>query len=396
MKKLIGIALAALIVGLVVWQVMERVAGTGADQPGLSGQRPVPVALESVRTMDLSHVAEFTGTMEAGARFVVAPKVSGRLEKLHVDIGDRVSNGQVVAELDSHEYAQEVGEAEAALEVSRATVIEAASDLAVAERNLERSKSLRQRDAVSQAELDQALAEFESGRARLKVAEAQVRQREAALEAARVRLAYTRISARWDGPDTHRVVGERFIDEGDMINSNDPIVSVVSLDNLIAVINVIERDFPFIRPGQAAQIFADAHPGRAFRGHVARLAPVLQESSRQARVEILVPNEERLIAPGMFVNVRLRFAERKGVTAVPSSAMARREGRQGVFLAEDQGARARFVPLTPGITQDGWVEVVGEAAGRLAGGRVVTLGKHLLEDGGAISVKAGSPAGSES
>lgn len=388
MKKTIGVAVVALVIGLVGWQVAVRMTGPGASTIKAKGPRAVPVMLEPVRTMNLQHVAEFTGTLESSARFTVAPKIPGRIESLYVDIGDQVANGQLLAELDSNEYALQVGEAKAALEVARATVIETQSALDVAERDMRRSKDLRTKNAVSQSELDQALAEFDSSRARLQVAQAQVRQKEAALEAARVRLDYTRIHARWDGADTHRLVGERFVDEGDMVDSNDPIVSVVALDELRAVINVIERDFPYVHAGQPAEIAADAYPDRTFSGTVSRVAPVLQESSRQARVEIVVPNEERLLAPGMFVRARLRFEERQDATAVPQAALARRENSQGVFLAVDNASTARFVPFSPGISQNGWVEVLGDARTDLSGGRVVTLGKHLLEDGSAIALPA--------
>ena len=307
-----------------------------------------------------------------------------------MDIGDTVRNGQIIALLDSHEYEQAVIEAEAALEVARASLIEARSDLAVATRDSNRQQSLRTRNAVSQSDLDDALAKKDSAQARLLLAQAQVRQQEAALEAAKVRLNYTRIRALWEGPETERVVGERFTDEGDTIDAKASIVSVVALDPLRAVINVIERDFPYIKQGQIAEISTDAYPGRIFEGQVSRLAPILQESSRQGRVEISVPNKDRLLVPGMFARVRLNLGKHPEAITVPLSAIARREGKQGVFLAVDKQSKARFIPVALGFEQDHRVEVLPEEQGQslsdLVGGQVVTLGKHLLEDGGAIRV----------
>lgn len=392
-NKRLAVVVALAVFGLLGWQIWERVSEQAETLPKAKKTRAVAVVVEPVRTMTLCRIAEFTGTLESTARFVVAPKVSGRLEKLHLDIGDTVENGQLVAEVDSHEYAQELGEAQASLEVALASQREAATALGTAERDLKRANSLGQRGAISQAELDQAQAGYESSQARLQVAKAQVRQREAALEAAKVRLAYTRIHATWDsGPGT-RVVGERFIGEGDMVAANDPIVSVVALDRLIAVINVIERDFPFVQTGQTAEIFTDAYPDRAFEGTLTRLAPVLQEASRQGRVEIRVPNPDRLLVPGMFARVRLCFSRKEGATAVPAAALARRDDRRGVFLVAENGTKARFVPFAPGIAEDGWVEVPAEAAEALVGGQVVTLGKHLLEDGGAILLPKSKQAG---
>lgn len=386
MKRLLVLIVVLGLLGLLGWQIRERLVQSAAVPPP-SGPKPLAVELGQARVMDLRHVVELTGSLIPSAQYVVAPKIDGRLEKLLVDIGDDVTRGQTIAVLDSHEYIQEVTKAEAELEVARANVLESQSVLSVAERDLERSRSLRQKNAVSQSELDQALAEFDTGKARLAVAKAQVRQREAALGTAQLRLTYASIKAEWDGPDKVRLVGERFIDEGDMLEKNDPIVSVVAIGQLTAVIHVIERDYPHVAVGQAAELLADAYPGRVFAGVVSRKAPVLNDSSRQAQVEIAVPNAEGLLAPGMFVRVRLRLAQRVDATAVPMNALARRENKQGVFLAAPagegkQGLIARFIPLTLGIQDGDWVEVL-EPAGLT--GEVVTLGKHLLEDGGAIS-----------
>lgn len=349
MKKLLWFLFLALVLGLIGWQVLLRMEANQAVKAKNKGPKPVAVVLAPVIVQTISHVGSFTGTLKAGASFVVAPKVAGRLEKLSVDIGDTVRNGQTIAILDNHEYEQSVSEAQAALEVARASLIEARSDLSVALRDSNRQQSLRKRNAVSQSDLDDALAKKDSAQARLLLAQAQVRQKEAVLEAAKVRLNYTRIRALWGGPETERVVGERFTDEGAMIDAKASIVSVVALDPLRAVINVIERDFPYIKQGQKAEITTDAYPGRVFEGQVSRLAPVLQESSRQGRVEISVPNKERLLVPGMFARVRLNLGKHPDALTVPLAAIARRDDKQGVFLAVDEQRKARFVPVTLGF-----------------------------------------------
>ncbi len=100
--------------------------------------------------------------------------------------------------------------------------------------------------------------------AREKVALAQVNQREAAVKAAEVRLSYSRIVAEWKEGSDERVVGERFVDEGAMLSANAPIVSILDIGRLIAVIQVIERDYSKVRIGQEAVVSTDAYPGRTF------------------------------------------------------------------------------------------------------------------------------------
>lgn len=93
------------------WQIATRMSTNDPSEKAGSEMRAVPVILEPGRTLDLQHVAGFTGTLEANARFTVAPKISGRLENLRVNIRNPVENGEFLAELDSHEYVQEVSEA---------------------------------------------------------------------------------------------------------------------------------------------------------------------------------------------------------------------------------------------------------------------------------------------
>jgi RND family efflux transporter MFP subunit len=256
------------------------------------------------------------------------------------------------------------------------------------QRNLERARALHQGGIQSEAQLDQVIAASESQQAQFHVAEAQVANREAALESARVRLSYTRIATNWDRGPAVRFVGERFADEGVLLAANTPILSVIELQPITAVINVTDREYFRLRTGQPALVAGSAFPGRLFSGRIMRIAPLLQEASRQARVEIEVDNAERQLKPGMFVNVQIEFASRSGVTVVPYNALAKRGGQQGVFMVDESGQMARFLPVRTGIVEEGRVEIVDP---KELSGRVVVLGHYLLETEGRIILPA--PAG---
>jgi RND family efflux transporter MFP subunit len=141
----------------------------------------------------------FSGTLEPRAEFVVAPKVSGRVERLAVNLADTVKRGQVVAELDNDEYVQAVAQAKADLEVARANLSEAKSALEIATRELERVKTLRGRGVASESQLDSSNANRLAKQARLEVARAQVTKAKSALETANIRLRYTKVRAGWTG-----------------------------------------------------------------------------------------------------------------------------------------------------------------------------------------------------
>ena len=161
--------------------------------------------------------------------------------------------------------------------------------------------ALREKQIASAAELDTASSAYNAGQAQLKVAQAQVVQKEAALKGAELQLSYTQVRAFWEDGDANRVVGERFVDEGALVSVNQPIVSILENNPLTAVVFVIERDYPKMSVGQEAAVTTDAYPGQVFRGTIRRIAPLLRENSRQARVEIEIGNAEHLLKPGMFV-----------------------------------------------------------------------------------------------
>lgn len=377
-KRTFYITLIILLV-LVFW--MMRSCFLSRSDSGAT-QRVRPVAVETVSAVRRTVVdsGEFTGTLLPYSRFVVAPKVPGRLEKLLVNLGDLVTNGSLIAVLDNEEYAQQLLQATAELEVSRANLEDAQSVRDAASRECDRMRELREQKISSQAELDRAESAYLAAQAKNEVAKAQIRHKEAAVKAAEVRLSYTRIEAIWDNGKNPRIVAEKFVDEGAMLRASDPIVSIVDLNSVLAVINVVEQDFPKIQIGQRAVVTTDAFPDRVFEGRVIRRAPVLDEATRQARVEIEVPNPDGLLAAGMFIRVKLQFAVYKDVLVVPQSALVNREGKRGIFVVDTQERTAAFVPVEVGISHENLIEIrYPEPVSP-----IVFLGQHLLEDGSPV------------
>ena len=388
MKKRLALIFIVLLLGLIGWQVYERLASSGRPDGRPRGAIPVAVEIAPVQKMTLNDVGSFTGSLEPKSQFIVAPKIAGRLEKLFVKIGDPVKKDQLIAVLENDEFLQQVDQARAELEVAKANFQESRSSLEIAGREFERAKTLRQKKIASESELDAAEAQLTSQQAKHKVAVAQVAQKEAALKAAQVRLSYTQIRASWEDGDDTRVVGERFVDDGAMLAPNASIVSVLDIRTLIGVIYVIERDYSKVRIGQQASVSTDAFPGKTFPGTVVRVAPILKETSREARVEIEVPNPEGLLKPGMFIRVQIEFSRFDEATVVPISAIAKRNGRQGVFQVDMREMTAKFVPVDLGIVNNERAQILTPQIT----GQVVTLGHHLLEDGSSIILPGGGDA----
>lgn len=384
MKRIVLVIVIALCVGVLGWAIYRKASAVKAD--AVQASRPaIAVEIAPLSRMSLQDKRMFTGNLVADSYFIVAPKVAGRLEKLTVDIGDVLDDGQMVAQLDREEYEQQVQQAQAELAVSHAQLEQSEASLESILEDLRRDRSLREQKIISQSDLDKTEAAYKVARAAVRLAKATVDQKQAMLRAAEVRLSYSSITVTWNGNGGYRVVGEKFVDVGAMLRANDPILSVVDISKLKAVVQVPERDLASIRLGQEVEITTDAVAGRTFRGTIKRLAPLVQESSRQVRVEVEVPNDERVLTPGLFVRAWILFDEHQDALTVPREAVTKRQGKTGIFLADIEGMTAKFIPITQGIVQEGVVEILDP--GDLQG-TVVTLGQHLLTEGAAIRVPA--------
>jgi len=286
-----------------------------------------------------------------------------------------VRSGELIARIDDAEYLQAVREAEANLKIAEASVADSRSQLELARDQKERMESLRAKELASTAELDAAVSDFSAKESRFRLAEAQVEQREASLESSKIRLGYTRLTASRAG-----YVGERFVDEGALLAANAAVATVIEIGSIIVRTTITERDYRLIDPGQAAEVTVDAYASRVFSGRVSRIAPMLLEDSRVARMEVEVRNDSLLLKPGMFARARVTIASKPRARIVPTRSIVNRNGETGVFTVPESESAARYVPVKTGIATPDFTEILSPALE----GRVVTLGQHLLEDGSPV------------
>ncbi len=374
-KRRILILLAALFLLFLLWRIFTLIFSGGEKAKQGGGQLPVAVEADTVRHEAIEEIRQFTGSVYPIYQYVLAPKVSGRLLTIRKRIGDWVRAGEVVAVIDDAEYQQALREAEANLKIAEASLIEAESQALLASQELERVRLLKEKGIAAQAEFDVASSNEVARKSRLELARAQVEQRQAALKSAQIRLDYTRLNASEPG-----FIGERFVDEGALLTVNSAVVSVVGIDRVIVRTTIVERDYGRIQVGQAARVYVDTWPGRGLDGTVARIAPVLDEAARVAKMEVEVENVERLLKPGMFARAMVTLRSSARAQTVPSKAIVNREGASGLFLVSADKKSARYVPVEIGIVSGERTEILSP---RLEG-RVITLGQHLLQEGSLI------------
>ena len=381
MKKFFLLLLYLLIIAT-GWKVYQKIQDPAASFSRRRMKRQVPVEITKIRRGTIREMGVFTGSLKPKSRFIVAPKITGRLKKLLVNIGDSVKPGQLIALLDDEEFELQLQQAMAHMEVARANQASSISGLKLSKRELKRMKKLRASKMVSVSELDAAEVKYSDQQAKHRTAKAQLAEKQAAVEVSRIRLSYTQVKILWNASQTGMVVGERFVDEGALLSPNAQIVSVLDISSLTAVINITERDYFKLKIGQTAVIMADALGKKRFNGKITRISPLIKETSREAKVEIEIPNIKRLLRPGLFIRALIHFDTHNNSQIVPLTALVKRNNTVGVFLADLKNKKATFVPVEVGITENSQAEIIKP----LLQGHVVTLGQHLLEDGSGIMV----------
>jgi RND family efflux transporter MFP subunit len=387
---------AAAVLALVGWRVYliarpapERTgaasagSAAGSRSPSLAGPRgPAAVAVEiaQVTRATLRDAIQFTGSLDSPSRVEVAAKVSGRLERVLVQVGEAVRRGQVLAELEDEEYRQALEQARAEEAVARANLEAADIGVQAAERELERVRSLQDKQIASDMELDASRTQLARAQVQVSVAASQLKQKQVAVEAAELRLSHTRLVASWDPDGRPRVVGERLAEPGALLQAGSPVLSLLELDPLEARLRVAEAIYPRLRPGLGANVSAAVFPGRKFAGTLSVVAPFLDRSTGQADAWVRIRNADGTLKPGMAVLVELEFGRRENVPAIPTAALVVRGQVQGVFEVQAEASTVRFVPVRTGAAEGGLVEILEPALK----GPVVVLGHHLLQDGSAV------------
>ena len=383
-RKMMIPAILLMVSAGLVWVIFGQTQDRPDPVKASKASRTAPVEVARIKRGPIVLRRTFSGALEALAEFVAAPKVSGRVERLVVNIADTVTRGQVVAELDNAEYVQAMAQARADLVVARANLAKAKSDLDTSVREFKRTRSLRERGIASDSEFDVVEADHLSKQVQLEVAEAQVTKAESSLETANIRLGYTKVTAGWTGGDEHRVVAERYLDEGQTVAANEPLLLIVDLHPIIGVVFVTERDYARLKPGQLVSLTTDAYPGERFSGRIDRIAPVFRKSTRQARVEMTIENPRFRLKPGMFIRATVEMDRVPDTTIVPEEALTSRGDTSGVFVVSEDGRTVTWRPVQVGIREGGWTQVEGEGLY----GRVVTLGQQLVNDGSNITIPA--------
>jgi RND family efflux transporter MFP subunit len=341
------------------------------------------------------------GELVAREDATLSVKVSGRLHRIEVDLGDSVDLGQLLAQVEPRDYELELRQAEAFLAQARArlglplhgeqddvdpaetsTVQQARARLVEAQLNRERFGKLAEQGILAQSELEAAEAAYEVAsnvhRNALEEANnrlAQLLQRKVEVEIAQKRLVDSSVLAPFAG-----TVLERRASVGEYLPVGTPILTLVATDPLRLRLEVSEREAGVVGVGQPVRILTDGQP-TDYTGAIRRVSPSIDSSTRMLKVEADLPNDGSL-RPGAFVQAQITVAQDENTITVPPQALVTFAGIEKVFVIEAGKAVERNV--TTGRRCADWVELVHG----IGDGELVILYPGNLQTGQSVRIES--------
>jgi RND family efflux transporter MFP subunit len=249
---------------------------------------------------------------------VIYPRADGYVHEWHVDIGDHVEQGQLLAQIDTPEVDQQLAQARAELTQAIAAVAQASAHRDFANADLARYQQLTPAGFASRADLDQRQASASVGAANVSVAEAAVGAQRANIRRLTQLQSFGRVLAPFAGTITSRT-----IERGALVaaGNSTPLFRLVAMDPARVFAQVPQDVAPSLHAGVAARITVREYAGRVFEGTVARTAGALDAASRTMNTEIRVANADGALIAGMYAEVSLSLPIPHRVLELPATAL---------------------------------------------------------------------------
>jgi len=310
---------------------------------------PIPVEAAEIRSGRISSYISATANLVPENEVRVLAESEGRVARLHVEEGDSVKRGDVLAELDRRD-------AEIAVEKAK---IRARTDRLA----FERAQKLRDQELLAPEEFDKVALGYEIAAQELAEAE--------------WRLEKTYIRAPFAGHVT-----ERMLQPGQHVRPGDQLFSIADFEPLVARIYLPERDVLALDPGRSVRIRLRADDSIELGGRIRQISPVVDTATGTVKVTVEARSVPAAVRPGAFVRIDVVRDTVEAAVLVPREAVVRELQKAYVFVATDDGvAEKRAISL--GLEEDGRIEA---KSGVAAGERVIVAGQGGLEDGASIQL----------
>jgi membrane fusion protein (multidrug efflux system) len=339
----------------------------------------VTISTKTVETREVKRTVEMVGTLGGWEEVTVSNEMAGMIEKILVDLGDKVKKGQLLLRFDQREAKLALAQAEANLEATKKALTQAQAEQRDADLNLKRISQLYSEGVIATSQRDVAQTRFDAVEAQVHAREADIDRFRALVDLARKRLSDTEIVAPISGE-----VRQRLVSIGEGVKEKTPLLHLVITDPLKLQGTVPERFAPEIKIEQPVDVWVEAFSERSFPGVVLRVSPAVDVQTRSLALEAKVPNPDSLLKPGFFAKGLILVGVNPQAVFVPEEAVYSYVGITKAFVVGDGTAQERQVKT--GVRTEGLVEVT---EGLRPGETVATSSLPQLYQGAKVRVVNG-------
>lgn len=326
----------------------KQQAGTAAvaDDPVAA----IPVKVMPVSKTTIARTIDYTSTILAYEEVNLAPSTPGRVDKIYVEVGDRVQKGQNLFLMDRTQY--------------YANKIQ----LANLEKDLARIDTLFKLGSVTEQLYDQTNAQYEVMKTNVEFMEEN-----------------TLLEAPFDG-----IITGKYLEDGELysgapgMSGKAAVVTLMQINPVKIIVSISEQYFPLIRNGMKVRVTADVYPDKSFDGTIFRVHPTIDAMSRTFRAEVRISNGSELLRPGMFARAFIDMGEVETVV-IPASTVMLQEGTNERYVFVVENGVAVRKPVTLGQRFDDRLEITGGDLN--VGDALVTEGQARLNNGQQVEIK---------
>jgi membrane fusion protein (multidrug efflux system) len=336
--------------------------------------------LAAVVSRPISRTVELPGEFQPYLSVSLHARVTGFVEKVLVDRGSPVKEGNLLVELSAPEMKAQIAESESKLQAVEAERVQAEAQLAATESTLERMKeAAKTPGAIAGNELVLAEKQVEANKALVLSRQQSSRAAQASIDALKTMESYLKITAPFEG-----IVTERLVHPGALVgpNGNTPLLVLQQISKLRLTVSVPEEDVGGIVRGASVSFRVPAYEDRTFSGAIARIPRVLDPKTRSMPVELDVINKGQQLAPGMYPTVIWPIRSSQQALFVPKTSVVTTTER--TFVVREKNGKAEWIDVRKGPSEGELIQVNGPLQ---AGDRVVKHATDELREGTVIQTQ---------
>lgn len=330
--------------------VLAGCSGKKASEKDTDAVEPIPVKVQKLEKQDIARTLDYTANLQADEQVYYAPASTGRIEKIYVEVGDRIKKGQLLVTMDQTQLHQ------------------AEVQLQNLEAEYNRAKMLNETQSISKQAYDAAVTQYEVAKSNVDFLKEN-----------------TKMLAPFDG-----IVTGKYFENGELYTgaafggaSKPSIIAIEKINPLKAYVNLSEQYFLAVKKGTKVELRSNLYPDRVFEGTVSIVYPTIDPASRTFTVEIKIPNKDEALRPGMYGTINFFIGTTETVVA-PAIAVLKLQGANDRYVFVNKDGVAKRVDVTLGKRFEDMVELISKDIQE--GDELIVVGQGRVVDGSPLNI----------